>query len=85
MDLNRPLEPLAAHPAPIWNPRTGIFDPGALRAAIVARGWTLPEFIAVAGVSRGSLYSALLGRGVTDRTAIRIFQGLSKRAPLFEL
>jgi predicted transcriptional regulator len=69
---------------PLWNPRTGIFDPAQLRLAIVMRGWTVVEFVKAAQVSRGCLYNALLGFGVTDRTAIRIFQALAKREP-FEL
>ncbi len=67
--------------APLWNPKTGIFDPAQLRLAIVMRGWTVGEFAKAAAVSRGCLYSALLGSGVTDRTAIRIFQTLATRDP----
>jgi hypothetical protein len=66
---------------PLWNPRTGIFDPAQLRLAIVMRGWTVVEFVRASQVSRGSLYNALLGAGVTDRTAIRIFQTLAQRQP----
>jgi hypothetical protein len=66
---------------PFWNPKTGIFDPAQLRLAIVMRGWTVVEFAKVARVSRGCLYGALLGSGVTDRTAIRIFQTLATRDP----
>lgn len=69
----------------LWNARTGIFDGSELRAAIVMRGWTVPEFICASGVSRGSLYHALLGYGVSDRTAIRIFQTLKHREPLLIL
>jgi hypothetical protein len=65
----------------LWNPKTGIFDPAQLRLAIVMRGWTVVEFAKAAAVSRGCLYSALLGSGVTDRTAIRIFQTLATRDP----
>lgn len=68
--------------APFWNPRTGIFDPAQLRLAIVMRGWTVGEFASCANVSRGALYSALLGCGVTDRTAIRIFSALADREPM---
>ncbi len=68
-------------PPPFWNPRTGIFDPAQLRMAIVMRGWTAAEFAKAAKVSHGCLYSALLGSGVTDRTAIRIFQTLASRDP----
>ncbi len=65
----------------LWNPQTGMFDPVQLRQAIVMRGWTVAEFGKVAQVSRGCLYSALLGCGVTDRTAIRIFAALAQRHP----
>jgi len=68
--------------APFWNPKTGIFDPAQLRLAIVMRGWTVVEFAKVASVSHGCLYSALLGTGVTDRTAIRVFRALASRDPL---
>lgn len=64
-----------------WNPQTGIFDAAQLRLAIVMRGWTVGDFAKVANVSHGCLYSALLGCGVTDRTAIRIFQTLATREP----
>jgi hypothetical protein len=66
---------------PFWNPRTGIFDPAQLRLAIVMRGWTVAEFAKVARIGRASLYHALLGAGVADRTAIRIFQTLATREP----
>jgi hypothetical protein len=46
------------------------------------RGWTVAEFAKAADVSRGCLYSALVGAGVTDRTAIRIFRALAEREPL---
>lgn len=67
---------------PFWNPRTGIFDPAQLRLALVMRRWTAVEFARAANVSRGCLYNALLGHGVTDRTAIRIFQALAQREPI---
>lgn len=70
---------------PLWNSRTGVFDVEQLRRAIVLRGWTVAEFVGAAGVSRGCLYGALLGRGVTDRTAIRIFRALSQRDPFLSL
>lgn len=67
--------------APFWNPRTGIFDPAQLRLAIIQRGWTPVEFAKQAGISRGCFYNALNGCGVTDRTAIKVFQGLAQRQP----
>ena len=65
-----------------WNPRSGVFDGGQLRFAIVTRGWTVAEFAATAKVSLACLYNALGGTGVSDRTAIRIFQGLALRQPM---
>jgi hypothetical protein len=86
-DPSPPPQPLVLRsgasitPTPLWNPRTGIFDPAQLRLAIVMRGWTVGEFANAAKVSRGCFYNALLGSGVTDRTAIRIFQTLASRDP----
>jgi hypothetical protein len=68
--------------APFWNPCSGIFDGGQLRLAIVMRGWTVAEFAATAKISSACLYNALGGTGISDRTAIRIFQGLALRQPL---
>lgn len=68
-------------PESFWNPQTGIFDAAQLRLAIVLRGWTVAEFAIAAKVSHGCIYSALLGSGVTDRTAIRVFQTLATREP----
>lgn len=64
-----------------WNPKTGIFDAAQLRLAIVMRGWTVAEFANTARISNGCIHSVLLGSGVTDRTAIRIFQTLATREP----
>src|SRR5579884_3130809 len=72
----------ATSTTPFWNSRSGIFDGPQLRLAIVIRGWTVREFAAVSDVSLASLYNALAGRGVTDRTAIRVFRGLALRAPI---
>lgn len=74
--MNRETQP------PFWNARTGIFDGAQLRRAIVLRGWTVIEFASASHVSRGCLYAALLGSGVTDRTAIRIFRALAQREPM---
>jgi predicted transcriptional regulator len=64
-----------------WNPQTGIFDAAQLRLAIVMRGWTVGEFAKAAKISHGCIYGALLGCGVTDRTALRVFQTLATREP----
>ncbi len=67
---------------PFWNPRSGVFDGAQLRLAIVIRGWTVAEFAAACKISLACLYNAIGGCGVSDRTAIRIFQGLALRQPL---
>lgn len=66
---------------PLWEPASGRFDPGRLRAAIVARGWTVPEFTVASTVSRSCLYKALRGYAVGDRTVVRILGALDSRAP----
>jgi hypothetical protein len=68
--------------APFWNQRSGVFDGAQLRLAIVIRGWTVAEFAATAKISPACLYNALGGTGISDRTAIRIFQALALRQPL---
>lgn len=68
-----------------WNPRSGIFDRGQLRLAIISRGWTVVEFAHAAKISPACLYNALNGRGVTDRTAIKVFQGLAQRQAVIPL
>jgi predicted transcriptional regulator len=67
---------------PLWNPRSGAFDGAQLRGAIVMRGWTIAEFAALSKISLACLYRALGGYRVTDRTAIRIFEGLRQGHPL---
>jgi hypothetical protein len=59
-----------------------VFDGAQLRLSIVMRGWTVAEFAVACKVSLACLYNALGGFGVTDRTAIRIFQALAQRQPL---
>lgn len=66
----------------LWDPTTRRFDGCALRAALVARGWTVREFAAVAQLSRACVYRALIGEPVSDRAAIRVFETLMKRAPI---
>jgi predicted transcriptional regulator len=66
----------------LWSSETRAFDGGALRRAIVARGWTAPEFARAARMNSASLYNALAGRRVRDGTAVRIFDTLEKRPPM---
>lgn len=65
----------------LWNAASGQFDGVRLRAAIVARGWTIGEFVDASGVSRACLYNALRGYAVSDRTAIAIAKVLAARQP----
>lgn len=67
---------------PFSDPRSGVFDAGQLRQAIVTRGWTVAEFAEISQVSLACLYNALHGCGVSDRTAICIFSALRRRQPL---
>ena len=71
----------AGVPARLWNAGSGQFNGVALRAAIVARGWTVREFAVGAQVSKGCIYKALAGRAVSDRTVLRITSLLETRAP----
>src|SRR2546421_4914150 len=64
----------------LWDPASGQFDVSRLRAAIVGRGWTVPEFAATAGASRGTVYRALGGIAVSDRTGVRGISALESRA-----
>ena len=66
----------------LWHAEDGHFDPGRLHRAIVARGWTVPEFAQAARMHLGTLYRALSGKPTNDTTAIRIFQTLDRRKPM---
>ncbi len=66
----------------LWSAASGRFHPVQLRAAIVARGWTVGEFSAASGVSRACLYNILRHQAASDRTVIRITQTLAAREPL---
>jgi predicted transcriptional regulator len=71
----------AASASRLWNPATGRFDPAVLREAIVSRRWTAEEFALAARIGRTTVYKALNGEGVRDRTAIAILDGLARRRP----
>jgi lambda repressor-like predicted transcriptional regulator len=66
----------------LWSAASGRFHPVRLRAAIVARGWTVGEFSAASGVSRACLYNVLRHQAASDRTVIRITQTLAGREPV---
>jgi predicted transcriptional regulator len=66
----------------LWSAASGRFQPVRLRAAIVARGWTVVEFSAASGVSRACLYNVLRHQAASDRTVVRITQTLAGRDPV---
>jgi predicted transcriptional regulator len=68
--------------AALWSAASGRFQPVRLRAAIVARGWTVAEFSAASGVSRACLYNVLRHQAASDRTVVRITQTLAAREPV---
>jgi len=76
-----PVAAVAERAPRLWGAASGRFQPVRLRAAIVARGWTVREFAALAGVSPACLYNALQRRAVSDRTVVRIVTTLDTRAP----
>jgi transcriptional regulator with XRE-family HTH domain len=58
-----------------------VISPGRLRAACVARGWSLSELARRARVSRPTLRSALRGRPVRPSTAWKLARALNGTAP----
>ncbi|MGA2283923.1 MAG: hypothetical protein ABSH07_09715 [Candidatus Dormibacteria bacterium] len=74
------LPPAGATTLP-WDAATGRFDPIRLRLALVVREWTPETFAVDTGCGRSSVYKALQGQGVRDRTAIAILFGLAQREP----
>ncbi|PZR83455.1 MAG: hypothetical protein DLM65_01950 [Candidatus Aeolococcus gillhamiae] len=66
----------------LWDAASGRFNPVALRAAIVCRGWTVRDFAASAGVSRACLYNVLRHHAASDRTVVRVAATLASREPL---
>jgi lambda repressor-like predicted transcriptional regulator len=67
---------------PLWDAASGRFNPVALRAAIVCRGWTVRDFASAAGISRACLYNVLRRHAASDRTVIRVAVTLASREPL---
>jgi predicted transcriptional regulator len=68
--------------AGLWDDTSHVFRSWALHRAILACGWTVPEFARASMVHPASIYRALDGRRVRDSTAIRIFEALEKRQPM---
>lgn len=69
----------------LWDPASGRFDPMRLRRAIVIRGVTVDDFALTADCSRTSVYKALSGAGVRDRTTLAIVAALERIPPRFQL
>jgi lambda repressor-like predicted transcriptional regulator len=67
---------------PLWDAASGRFNPVALRAAIVCRGWTVRDFASAAGISRACLYNVLRRHAASDRTVVRVATTLASREPL---
>lgn len=66
---------------PLWDPASGRFDPIRLRAAILARGWTVAEFACIYGGGRSTFYRVMQGIAPGDRTWIRVNETLATREP----
>jgi hypothetical protein len=76
-----------ASPAPshrrLWHSDARAFDCGLLREAIVLRGWSgVSEFARSNGLRESTVYAAVGGHPVRDRTALLILQALAKRDPI---
>jgi lambda repressor-like predicted transcriptional regulator len=67
---------------PLWDAASGRFNPVALRAAIVCRGWTVRDFASTASISRACLYNVLRRQAASDRTVVRVAATLASREPL---
>lgn len=86
--IDFPRSHVAATPAPLqpdrplWDAASGRFNPVALRAAIVSRGWTVRDFATTAGISRACLYNVLRRHAASDRTVVRVAATLVTRDPL---
>jgi len=65
----------------LWSASTSSFNGPMLRRAIITRGWTAQEFAEACDLTAACIYSALRGRRVRDRTALKIFRGLTRRQP----
>jgi hypothetical protein len=60
------------------------FDGAWLRRAILARGWTIPEFAEAARppLSVETVYNALRGRTLSQHTVLRMYAALRLRQPI---
>lgn len=72
-------------PGSIWDPASGRFDVALLRLALVKRCLTPDDLARRGSVGRSSVYKALRGEGVRQRTAMHILVGLSRIEPVMPL
>jgi DNA-binding phage protein len=63
---------------PLYDPRSGRFDPARLRLAILLREMAPEQLAREAGISRSSVYKALRGEGVRHRIAMAILGALGR-------
>ena len=70
---------------PIYDPASGRFDTVQLRRALIRRGLDAEAFAFRTQCARSSVYKALRGEGVRDKTAIAILRGLAEIPPLLAL
>ena len=70
---------------PLYDPTTGRFNARRLQREVFVRGWTSEEFAAECPCSRTSVYKALAGQPVRNRTARAILEALQKREPRLRL
>jgi hypothetical protein len=75
----QPMGPLGGFDA-----ATMRFDGAWLRRAILARGWTIPEFAEAARppLSVETVYNALRGRTLSQHTVLRMYAALRLRQPI---
>ncbi|MBV9100001.1 MAG: hypothetical protein JO198_03025 [Candidatus Dormibacteraeota bacterium] len=83
--LSADFDHLSPLPPDLYDPKTGRFDREKLRLELIIRGVTPETFASKTGVPRTSVYKALRGESVRDRTAINILFGLASLPPRLPL
>jgi hypothetical protein len=70
---------------PLYDPMTGRFNVRRLQQEIFIRGWTTEEFVLEVTCGRSSVFKALRGEPVRNKTGRAIIEGLDRRAPRLRL
>ena len=82
MAVLAPLDPrdcIADHAGrPLYDPRSGRFDPVNLARALLVREMSPDQLAGEAGCSRSSVFKALAGSGVSRRIAMAILGALAR-------